>query len=300
MDSILKKIFIETPCPAFRMNEYIIRETAYGLVKRLRFFVEHIEAERQRLQLDIREMRVLDVGCGTGVNVTIPLGNAGYAITGIDSDEDSIKRAKEYAQESPNIVFHKTTLETAQFSQDFHVIICSEVLEHQKPQQNAPLEVPKTMLSQLRAFLNQDGCLLVTVPNGYSYFEAERWFESRFPKSYNLAAKLQFRLLNTFCRNELRVRHARESTPEYLRLTWPSLAPDQAHYQKFTPGRINQLLTGQGFEIVDFRNCTFLAGNILNRLVRDWDGFLLWNAGIADILPHWLCFDWMIAVHCAE
>ena len=36
------KILIETPYPALKVKGYTFRETVYGIVKRLRFFLKHI------------------------------------------------------------------------------------------------------------------------------------------------------------------------------------------------------------------------------------------------------------------
>ena len=70
----------------------IIRETVYGIVKRVEIFVEQIEAYRKRKGIRAQELKVLDVGCGTGVNITIPLANAGYSLMGLDTDSTSIER----------------------------------------------------------------------------------------------------------------------------------------------------------------------------------------------------------------
>jgi glycosyltransferase involved in cell wall biosynthesis len=153
---------------------------------------------------------------------------------------------------------------------------------------------------QMRDVLVEDGLLLVTVPNGYGYFEWERLLEECIPQLNPMSDDRQHEFVERYGRAELKLRHASEWRREHWQLAVTSLASDQAHYQRFTPGQISRLLTSQGFKIIDFRNRTFLAGNILSNIVRDWDSFLAWNCRVADRLPSWLCSGWMIAASRVE
>jgi 2-polyprenyl-3-methyl-5-hydroxy-6-metoxy-1,4-benzoquinol methylase len=287
LNTVAEKILIEQPYQALRVNEHIFRETVYGIVKRLRFIVNHIELERQRRQLEIEAIRILDVGCGTGINVTIPLAIAGYSVSGLDLDPASCDRAKQTATGLPNIEFHCCLLNELQKSEPFHVVICSEVLEH--------LVEPKLLVEQIRNVLMQDGLLIATVPNGYGYFEGERFLEKLIPKLSKITDRFQQWLVRNYGRAELKQRQIREGHPNHWQLAWSSLATDQTHYQRFTPNQLYQLIRNQRFKIVKFCNNTFLAGNILGSIVRDWDSFLAWNGRIADRLPYWMCSDWMVA-----
>jgi hypothetical protein len=74
-----------------------------------------------------------------------------------------------------------------------------------------------------------------------------------------------------------------------------SLAADQTHHQRFTHKGIRRVISDSGFEIISFRNNTFLAGNALNALVRSSDRLLALNGGVADVLPNAAVADWLIA-----
>lgn len=278
-----------------RVGEFIFRETAYGVVKRLRFFVEHIEAERTRLKVSREEMRVLDVGCGTGTYVTIPLAAMGYKVVGIDADENSIQRARENAATAGvrDLELSSSLLQEWE-GPPFHIIICSEVLEHQAK--------PEDLLQAIRCALVEKGLLLVTVPNGYGYYELESFITRIVPFLPAVADRLERYLVRTVGTPALRRRHKIEYGGEDSdRDRWrnateqSSLAADEKHYQAFTPSRIRRLLTSQDFEICAFRNNTFLAGNAWNALIRSLDVVLYWNGRVADFLPRLVSSDWMIA-----
>ena len=190
------QILIEKPYSGFRVKDHIFRETTYGIVKRLRFFVNHIESERQRRKLEMEETRVLDVGCGTGINVTIPLTVAGYSVVGLDIDRASIERARQTARGMSNVEFRCSALSETLFSKPFHVVICSEVLEH--------LERPVLLIQQIQDVMESDGLLLVTVPNGYGYFEMESFVERCFPQISRMTDKLQKWLIKKYGRDDLK------------------------------------------------------------------------------------------------
>ncbi len=274
----------------------VYRETVYGIVKRLHFFIKHIEIERHRHQLEIEQIRILDIGCGTGINVTIPLALAGYSIVGLDPDRASLERARQIANGLSNVEFHCAFLDEMRFAQPFHMIICSEVLEH--------LPEPGVLVQQMQEVMIKDGLLLVTIPNGYGYFEAERFLEKLIPSLNRVTDEFQKWFIKKYGSVELKQRQAHEGKPQHWQLAKTSLAPDQAHYQKFTSTRIKQVLIDQKFNIIEFCSRTFVAGNILSNLVRDWDRFLAWNGRTANWLPAWLCSGWMIAarpvIHSAE
>ena len=289
--AVIQKTVLHSSTAAFVSGPLLIRETVYGIVKRLDFFVKHIEAYRRRENLEPHEVRVLDVGCGTGVNVTIPLANAGYSIAGLDFDFASIDRARQLARGLKNVEFICGSVESLQSQQPFHVIICSEVLEH--------FQEPVVFVRQLVSALKERGLLLVTVPNGFGFFELDSVFWrilSRFPRLVN---NLLYRWENLFWEifgsSAILQRRKDEYRPDRLALTHSTLAPDLTHYQSFTRSKITQLLQSQGCCVSEVRNNTFLAGNLLGLVVRELDRFLAWNARIADKLPGFLVSGWLIA-----
>jgi 2-polyprenyl-3-methyl-5-hydroxy-6-metoxy-1,4-benzoquinol methylase len=179
-------------------------------------------------------------------------------------------------------------------AQSFDVVICSEVLEH--------VFSPVDFLMLIRSVLREFGLLLMTVPNGYGYFELESAVTRHWPKLPYYADRFERWLVRTFASSDLKRRHYVEyggldSARDRRRneLEQSSLAVDQTHYQTFTPKKVRAILSGGGFEITSFRNNTFLAGNVLNALVRSSDRILSLNGRLADLLPHKLTAGWLIA-----
>jgi 2-polyprenyl-3-methyl-5-hydroxy-6-metoxy-1,4-benzoquinol methylase len=97
-------------------------EDSYGLAKRLEFVIAEIE--RRNL------CRVLDFGCGTGANLTVPLGERfpRARFTGVDNDGASIEHVR-LSYEFRDREFRLDTEELAAGG-EFEAIIPSEVLEH--------------------------------------------------------------------------------------------------------------------------------------------------------------------------
>ncbi len=136
-----------------------------GGLRRLDFFVDRIELWREMRQPS--QIRILDIGCGNG-NIALPLASLGYQVIGIDGDSVSIFAARERAKD--------LQLSTIEFrigwmqdigTEKFDVVICSEVLEHQKN--------PNEFLDELKKVLNIDGIILFSIPNGKTMEEKIRW-----------------------------------------------------------------------------------------------------------------------------
>lgn len=146
------------------------RYTAYhrepGGLRRLDFFVDHIEAWRE--ERAISDIHVLDIGCGNG-NIALPIASLGYQVVGVDGNEEAIAQAKRSAQELGNNTAEFRVGWTETVAQEaFDVIIASEVLEHQIDTDD--------FLSSLTCLLKKDGLLLLSVPNGTSLEENLRRF----------------------------------------------------------------------------------------------------------------------------
>lgn len=291
MCGVESKILLDRPYASLISGTLVIRETVYGIAKRLEFFLQQIEAYRQRENLKPHEVRVLDVGCGTGVNVTVPLANAGYSVVGLDFDSASIDRARQLARGLKSIEFMCGSIESLQSQQLFHVVICSEVLEH--------MQKPDVLVRQITAVLKGGGLLLVTVPNGFGYFELDSFFWrilSRYPRFvHNVLYRWENRFWKIFGSSEILQRRKEEYDPNRLELTQSTLAPDSTHCQSFTRSEITRLLTSLGLQVIAARNNTFLAGNLLGLAVRELDAFLAWNARVADWLPGLLVSGWLFA-----
>ncbi len=285
--TVINQVIGEAPYGGFELHGRIIREDTFGIIKRLKFFFEQIEKLRRENNLSIDELCILDIGCGTGINVTIPLAKAGYKVLGIDSDPLSIDRARELSMGMSNISFSCKSIDSLQIKKLFHVVICSEVLEH--------VESPDSFLLDVNSVLEKDGVLLVTVPNGYGYFELESLIDSRFPSIASFADNIQQRLVRKFGSEKLKDRHSKERTIEYCDFSTSSLEPESFHCNHFTTKKISTTVQNGNFIVTEFKCRTFLAGNIINVFLRESDRLLNLNGKVADYLPKWMCSGWMIA-----
>ena len=98
---------------------------------------------------------VLDVACANGYGTKI-LSEVCKNITGIDNKNNYLKYAIEnyYAQ---NINYIFKNIDTEKIDGIFDCIVCFETLEH--------LKHPEAFIKQLNNNLNQDGILLISIPN---------------------------------------------------------------------------------------------------------------------------------------
>jgi SAM-dependent methyltransferase len=232
-----------------------LSEDSYGRAKRLAFVAQIVRAQAPR--------DILDIGCGTGTQLTLPLAAAfpQIEIVGVDEDARSIAWARENAR-AANLRF----LAAGELPADrrFGLVIASEVLEH--------VGEPGRFLRALRDRLAPGARLVLTVPNGFGTFELLALIEV----ALNLSGAQ--RLIR-------RLRGRRE--PE----TVPTLATSP-HVNFFGFGELGRLFAEAGLAVRRYRARTLLCGYLLDSALRG-RRFLAWNAGIADRLPPWCASDWM-------
>ena len=206
---------------------------------------------------------VLDVGCGNGI-ISLQLGKEGYAVHGIDMSDKSIGNAK---QKNPftNVTFSVMDAETMRASgQRYDAIVCSEVLEH--------LNQPGALLKQLLEILNDNGILLVTVPNG----KGPR--ESLVTKPF-----LKLRKKNNWAwRSVIQVKKALG----YSGTTIQSDADNLDHIQFFTKTELERLSKDNGFKIERIESSNFIDDIFPISLIASRSRMLQTLDGkVADMLP---------------
>jgi len=243
-----------------------VPETLYGLNKRLLFISEAIAA--------LPDPSILDIGCGTGEFLTLPLARQGWRITGLDIHGASIKRASTLAADLPGASFVCGTLNDV--AGTFDVIILSEVIEH--------VIDPHALLEEVRLKLKDGGVLILTLPNGYGPFEIDQIFSKR-----NF---LWIRSLYSWY-----VRHARRKGKAVA-----TFNEESPHINFFSWRTIHNLISASGFQVVTFRARTFIAGDYASVLIHAFrllhiptDWLIKCNASAADRLPPRLVSGWMFA-----
>lgn len=239
-------------------------ENLWGYAKRLRFVRESIGARFPNRAAST--LRILDIGCGNGSELALPLARDGYSLIGIDTDRTSIDHARELAHQLNNARFHCSTLDDFIDDQPYDVVILSEVLEH--------LGEPEQLLVAATKRLTPEGLLLVTVPNGYGEFEWDSWVFRHL--------RMQ-KLVDLVYGKDAGVVGATDNH-------------DSGHIQFFTRSRLETMFKMAGLTIegegLGSLACGPLAGHTAGRSAR----FIEWNARITDRLPPAFASSWYFAL----
>lgn len=239
----------------------------WGYVKRLRF-VERVVAEvfPGRAAGDVR---VLDVGCGNGSQLALPLARRGFQVTGVDVDGPSIEHANRLAAALPNASFlcqDVSELET----EPFDVVILSEVLEH--------MEEPRELLAASVRRLAEGGVVVVTVPNGYGEFE----LDSRLFRLLRLQ-----RVVDRLAKNNGEVMAATDNHAS-------------GHVQFFTRRRLRRLFDECSLAVFREGAASLLAGPLVGHTLARSQRFIEWNSRVTDRLPAALASGWYFALRRAR
>lgn len=244
-------------------------EDTYGTRKRFEFCRELVQ--------EIRPALVLDVGCGTGTQLTRPLAEAFPEIQfiGVDPDDVSIRYAQSLPA-LPNLRFGGTALLDHHTRAD--LVIASEVVEH--------VENPHQFLTDLRRRLPENGRLVITVPNGYGPYEMVAALECllRILRIYWVMRKIKRWLM-------------RQPAPERA-VMQDSLAVSP-HLNFFSTACLQRLFLSAGLRIVRYQPRTFLCGFGFDKLLPRFS-LCDWNASVADQLPQWCNSAWMFVLTTTE
>ena len=245
-----------------------LRENLWGYGKRLRFVDGAIQREfpgKKRTDL-----RILDIGCGNGSQLAIPLADGGYDVTAVDSHQPSIQRGRRLG---PAVKFHHGIVSDLPLSK-FDCVIISEVLEH--------LAAPEQLLGMALPYLAEPGILIITVPNGYGEFE----WDQRFYSALNIDKLVRW-LRSIFQRSKQNEDFggSDDESPHLQRFTLPSL------YKMFDR---HHLLP------IEARGTSLLSGPFVAHLFGNFELFIRLNAAIADHLPLSLVAGWMVALRRAR
>jgi len=236
----------------------------WGYAKRLRF-VERVIAEAfpGRAAGDVR---VLDVGCGNGSQLALPLARGGFQVTGVDVDGPSIEHANRLAEGLPNATFLCQDVSELE-AEPFDVVILSEVLEH--------MEEPRELLAASVRRLAEGGVAVVTVPNGYGEFE------------------LDSRLFRLFRLQRVVDRLAGNNGQEVVAATDNHAS---GHVQFFTRRRLRRLFGECSLAVFREGAASLLAGPLVGHTLARSQRFIEWNSRVTDRLPPALASGWYFAL----
>jgi len=237
-----------------------MNENNFGIKKRLEFIEDILRKSSPR--------RVLDMGCGTGIQLTIPLAKRlpGILFKGVDDDSESVLLARK-SHSLPNLEF----VEACKFGtgERFDFIILADVIEH--------VEDPEAFLAYLRGMLTDGGRLIITMPNGYGPFEAVSLIQTLFQITPLYGALLKAKRAIFGSSSLPPDSHTLSSSP---------------HINFFTYRRIQCLFQRSGFKVIQYRSRVFICGFLFDQLMRS-EFIFAWNARMADHLPPQLISSWM-------
>jgi 2-polyprenyl-3-methyl-5-hydroxy-6-metoxy-1,4-benzoquinol methylase len=236
------------------------QENAYGSVKRLEWIRERLDHSR----------RAVELGCGTGYMLTYPLRTWGFNVVGVDLDEPSIAYGRGVLAQAGIDPEALQVRDLRDLDGPIDTVIASEVLEHLD---DTELDA---MLDLIHDRLAPDGQLLVTVPNGYGWFELEAalWFRTGFDA-----------LARRFPLNRMIGAYRARAVGGYEDAAHPSTVADSPHKQRFTLRRIRRLLEAKGFEVRDVTGSVLFAGPFSNKLFTGMRRVMAWNARLGDRAP---------------
>jgi 2-polyprenyl-3-methyl-5-hydroxy-6-metoxy-1,4-benzoquinol methylase len=258
------------------------QEVLWGYAKRLRFVRQAIADAFPGRGTDA--VSVLDVGCGNGSHLALPLARLGFQVTGVDIDAASIEHARAMAADLDNAKF--VCGDVSQFAerQSFDVVILSEVLEHTTE--------PGALLAASVRYLSPEGLVIVTVPNGFGEFEIDSWF-FRSLRLQSLVDALT------------RARHRRELTAgepasEKQKVMGATNNEESGHVQFFTRRRLRRLFKECNLRVVREGAASLFAGPLAGHTLARSARFVEWNARVTDNLPYALASGWYFALRREE
>lgn len=238
-------------------------ENIYGHQKRLRFILDAINDFAKESGKDKKDIRILDVGCGTGVMITIPLASKGFNVVGVDTDAGSIAFA-ESINPYKDARFICGEISKINFTRKFDVIICSEVLEH--------LGDPEGFLRDICRLLVLDGILIITVPNGYGWFEFEEllWKGLKLGYIFEFLMPWILKLKNAF---------------SYYESHLPSTLDSSVHIQRFTKDSILRVIERCSLRVIRFSGSGLIGGRISDLFLSGIKPIMMLNNRLGDIFP---------------
>jgi SAM-dependent methyltransferase len=242
-----------------RMDPRVPRENVYGHLQRLLWIRDRLEPAD----------RAIELGCGTGVMVTLPLRAWGYDVTGIDLDDASVDYGR--------AVFDRMGMDPHAISTSYlrdiegglDAVIASEVLEHLEDDEL------RSTFALIHQKLRPGGRVLVTVPNGYGLFELESflWFRCGLNRVYRRR------------RANMLVWELRKRTfGDYVDSPYPSTVAHSPHKQRFTLSGMCRLLERNGFRVREARGSVLVAGPLSNLVLTGWGCAMAMNARLGERL----------------
>lgn len=241
------------------MPEIDLEENAYGHRKRVEWIVAQLK----------KTDRIVELGCGTGIMITRTLCKLGYDARGVDLDETSVEFGQKQFELEGLDPHRLQTIDLADSGLEADVIVASEVLEHiRDDHQTAVFEA-------IDRVLRPGGLLLVTVPNGYGWFEFDRFLYFDAGLGWLIERSRLLALIHRFQRA---CGITSMDSP-------PSTLADSPHVQWFTRRKIRNLLRRFDYRIEQEGQTVLFSGPMSNLLITGWRPLMFFNRILGDLFP---------------
>jgi len=127
-----------------------------SLRKRNAYVVARYQMVLDSIGTEIKNQKVLDMGCGDGV-LPFLLAERGANATGVDLSTEAIAFARQKCKNRDDIQFTVASVYKTPFeNRSFDSVVSSEVIEH--------LEHPENILAEIRRVWNKKGKVVITTP----------------------------------------------------------------------------------------------------------------------------------------
>ena len=254
-----------------------IQEDSYGNLKRVQYILAQVK------KYGLIDKSVLEIGCGSGDNISIPLSLCGLSVAGIDIDGDSIEYAKKLRSFKgiANVKFLNIDICEIE-TNSYETIVCSEVLEH--------LIEPRLMIKEISRVLKPNGVVIITVPNGYGPYELGQFIAKKYEEEIKpwLKSKNIHKYLSYFMQKLYLGKRNRDLIPG------GTLNKDCPHIQNFSFNKLRKLLHEEGFIFTDAIGRTFLSGWLMTEMIERSERLIELNCLLATYLPLFMCSGWLI------
>jgi 2-polyprenyl-3-methyl-5-hydroxy-6-metoxy-1,4-benzoquinol methylase len=262
-----------------KINFYI-KEDSWGNLKRLCY----INSVLHKYKL-INE-NILEIGCGSGDHISLPLGRIGYSILGIDIHNDSIRYANDQKRmESIKNVKFVCKIASEIKSESYGVVICSEVLEH--------LDNPQKMLREITRILKKGGIAIISVPNGYGSYEIGEDI-SKIYRKY-VRPVLISKGIHRYIQPISKIIFVEEIISKSL-VPGGSLNEDSPHVQRFRFSNLQKIFRDEGLVVEDAVGRTLLNGWIISSIIEKSKSLVKLNSVLVDYLPLFICSGWLVTI----
>jgi SAM-dependent methyltransferase len=198
--------------------------------------------------------------------ISYPLLAAGYDVVGVDIDSTSVEFGRELLRRAGLDPEALRAIDLKDLDRPVDAVIASEVLEH------LPDDVLHASLDLIHDKLPPGGKLLVTVPNGWGWFELEALLWNRL----GVGAYLQRRAARG-AEHSAAARTRQKATHEYVADACASTLAESPHVQRFTLRSIQSTVAAHGFEIGEARGSVLVCGPLSDLALTGLDRVMAYN-----------------------